>query len=196
MQIFDKTRPTEKEVVVLLDASSSMMPHRNAVINTFNEYVSKLTKENLRVTLYTFNNSGLLKLSNRELASQFTPLTVEEYFPTGSTPLYDAIWTILCQHKSNNINFVIHTDGEENCSKEIYFEQLNDAIKVRTEQGCQFTWLGEGLVGASQLDKFYKGIKINFAPGLRGQAFSSVLSATTSYATTGSVVEDKINLGQ
>ncbi len=160
-------------VVMLLDESTSMGPHRSAVVTTFNEYVNSL-KEGSRTWLSLFKFAGeslptgtsifgvqnhqkgsvapdtLKKVFENRKVNETYPLTSEQYSPHGWTPLYDAIGALIKRTKHRlpkeaKVLFVIHTDGQENTSKRYNQEDIKRMIgKCEKKRGWTFVYLGEG----------------------------------------------------
>lgn len=93
------------------------------------------------------------------------------------------------QHEAGQkIQFVIHTDGAENNSREWSFEGVNELIKARTAGGWLFVFLGEGIHGREELKKFDGGLKVNYSASMRGQTMSAMSDVTREFKTSGSVV--------
>jgi len=147
-KVASKTGKTVKKVktstihhVVILDRSGSMDSVKNSTIGGFNENAGKirdLAKANPNqkhtVTLVTFSckNDNVYWL---EHASSIKDLTPENYVPSGSTALCDAMGRTIVRLKDElektatsdspvSVLVTIITDGEENTSKEY------DAVKI------------------------------------------------------------------
>lgn len=201
-------------VVMLLDESSSMIPHREAVVDTFNQYTSEL-KGTKRVWLSLFkfagNHSGgfqsrsmerrivhqsgsVLKkvFENRKLKDTY-PLTTPQYTPNGWTPLYDAIGSLIQQTKKRlpkdaKVLFVIHTDGQENTSTEYNMERIKTLIqRMEKKRGWTFIYLGEGSEAWNAGYDFGIDNVANFSSTMRGQAMDKLAVGTQCYAANTSV---------
>jgi hypothetical protein len=186
--------PDPIEIVVLLDASGSMQPYRAEVVSTFNEYVNKLRGLDAPMSLYTFDSNGIIEHFCQKHTSVVQPITQEDYHPFAGTPLYDALGTILSRHSGNRVQFIVHTDGEENESKEWSLPTLNAVISTRAAMGCQFTWLGEGPSGWNQTKQFSAGQNIMYTNATRGQAMGAVYSSTQSYSAGAKAVGGQVDL--
>jgi hypothetical protein len=180
------------DVVILLDSSSSMSPYREKVISTFNEYVASVKETANTISLYQFysdylNVGHIIESIYKENPSRIKKLGYTDYCPNGGTPLYDAMGTLIKKFESSkrNVQFVTHTDGEENTSKEWLFETLNAYITAMTARGWLFTYLGEGL-GARTINRFDAGLKFNYSPNNRESAMRNFAMATSTFATTSS----------
>ena len=86
-------------VVILLDESGSMTQHREAVVESFNEYIKGLTgTPRIKMSLFKFDSAGYGKEAEDILRKSFENIPLEEvreisqkdYTPRGMTPLYDA----------------------------------------------------------------------------------------------------------
>lgn len=177
-------------VVILLDESGSMKPHQDQVISTFNEYVNSVKDSAHDISLYTFDSFGVREKIFQENPSRIRKLTSADYSPNAMTPLFDAMGRVLrkfddAMKVGRPVQFVTHTDGEENDSREWNFAKLNEYIGILTARGWLFVYLGEGLKGQEQLKKF-DGLKMNFSSQNRGVAMETMGAVTESYSLTGS----------
>ena len=188
---------------MLLDRSTSMTRHRQAVVDTFNEYTGQLKNSVKRcwLTLFTFAGAhrfgtdvGRLKLEkvfeNRKLKECY-PLTTSQYRPDGWTPLFDAIGDLIDRTKKRlpkdaKVLFVIHTDGQENTSKKYNQETIKRKIaKIEKKRGWTFVYLGEGAEAWNAGYDFGIDNVANFSSSLRGAAMTNLAAATTTYAAQG-----------
>lgn len=182
------TKTTGKpDVVVLLDASGSMSMHRDSVVSTFNEYVESIQETANTVSLYTFDSKGIREKILKENPSRVKKLTKDDYKPDAMTPLYDAMGTVMnkFEDSTRNVQFVTHTDGAENSSKEWNYSRLKEYIEILTNKGWLFVYLGEGIEGQEEMSKF-QGVKMNFTAATRGKAMDNLTMSTQTYATVGS----------
>jgi hypothetical protein len=199
---------------MLLDESSSMVPHRDAVVETFNQYTSEL-KGTKRVWLSLFKFAGnhaggfmsrsqerrivhqsgspLKKVfENRKLKDTY-PLTTPQYTPNGWTPLYDAIGMLIKRTKDRlpkdaKVLFVIHTDGQENTSTEYNMERIKTLIqRMEKKRGWTFVYLGEGSEAWNAGYDFGIDNVANFSSTMRGEAMSKLSVGTQTYAMNASV---------
>ena len=196
-------------VVMLLDESSSMIPHRQAVVDTFNQYTKEL-KGTKRVWLSLFKfagggtgvftpmnkfeNSLRLKkvFENRKLKETYA-LTTPQYSPNGWTPLYDAIGDLIQRTKSRlpkdaKVLFVIHTDGQENTSTKYNMERIKTLIhRMENKRGWTFVYLGEGAEAWNAGYDFGIDNVANFSSTMRGEAMSKLSVGTQCYAASADV---------
>ena len=174
------------DVVILLDASGSMSQQRESVVSTFNEYVQSVKDTAHSISLYTFDSKGIFEKIYKENPSRIKKLTTDDYKPDAMTPLYDAMGKVMTkfEESNRNVQFVTHTDGLENDSKEWSYAKLKEYIDILTKKGWLFVYLGEGVEGKSELQKF-EGLKVNFSSQNRGVATESLKAVTRRYASHG-----------
>lgn len=172
-------------VVVLLDESGSMARYRKAVVDTFNEYVNSVRDEAETISLYTFDSKGIREKMYMKPLSEVVDLTVRDYSPDAMTPLYDAMGRVMGKFdNSDNVQFVTHTDGNENDSKEYTFGTVQEIIKANTARGWLFVYLGEGIEGRATMSNF-DGVKVNFSGATRCQSMGALAKTTAVYGATG-----------
>jgi hypothetical protein len=170
-------------VVFLLDESGSMQVHRKSVVDTFNEYVASVRDTAKAISLYTFDSEGIRMKMFNVPPKEVKRLTAEDYKPNAMTPLYDAAAKVITEfHPDMKVQFVLHTDGQENNSKEWTFKAVNALIKERTDAGWLFVYLGEGIEGKAELAKFDGGLKVNFSSSNRRGAMGQAVLATSAYS--------------
>lgn len=204
-------------VVMLLDESSSMLNHRNAVVDTFNQYTNEL-KGTKRCWISLFKFSGgtfgseayhsrsmekrfatqgvrgdLNKIFENRKLKDIYPLTTSQYQPDGWTPLYDSIGELIQRTKNRlskdaKVLFVIHTDGQENTSKHWNLERLKRLIQqVEKKRGWTFVYLGEGAEAWNAGYDFGIANVANFSSNQRGLVMDNLAVSTQCYAANTAV---------
>ncbi len=146
---------TKNKVVVnfVLDETSSMWGVREATINGYNKYLTKLQsdeKVNFLFSLTKFNSEKIDTVYSCVPIRKVDGLTPSTYNPSAMTPLYDAIGrTVLDTEKrlkeirgKPSVLCVIQTDGEENCSLEFSLEKIRSLIAEKELDGWTFVYLG------------------------------------------------------
>lgn len=137
------------DITIILDKSGSMSSTKNDVIGGFNGFLDKqqtLPGEAI-IGLVEFNGKVDVKYTGLKL-SEAPRLTAENYQPSGSTALYDAVGMTIDavgqrlaalpeSERPNKVILVVLTDGEENMSKEYSLSAMNDRISV---QMGQYNW--------------------------------------------------------
>lgn len=121
-----KSKVTQVNIALVVDASGSMQTLRTHVLNAINTNFLKIKEEArksripTRISLFTFNNRVSNHLLNENVAG-LSELDVRSYNPCGGTALYDGIskavtdLNSLSEDTDANVVIVI-TDGEENAS--------------------------------------------------------------------------------
>lgn len=153
------SKPATKDagmlVTFLLDRTGSMQSCRDATIEAYNAYVGTL-KTDMPETLFTFlqfDSVSIDKVYVAEPIEKVELLTPMTYQPRASTPLIDAavktikaVETALESRKDKpKVVVCFHTDGEENCSTEHTWDELNKLIKDKSAEGWQFNFMGAGI---------------------------------------------------
>ena len=186
-------------VVMLLDESGSMSPHRMSVVNSFNSYTSELKNGTKRcfLSLYKFDQrSGvptLRKVFKNRKVKECYPLTASQYAPYGGTPLYDAVGQLIQKTKKRlpkdaKVLFVIHTDGQENASGHYNQERVKTLVqRMENKRGWTFVYLGEGAAAWNAGYDFGIQNVANFSSSLRGQSMDKLATATMNYVCDASV---------
>lgn len=179
------------DVVILLDASGSMASQRDSVISTFNGYVQSVKDDANTISLYTFDSMGIMELIYKRPPKKVKPLTLNDYRPNALTPLFDAMGKIMSKFDDNprNVQFVTHTDGLENDSREWTREGIKKYINRQSEKGWLFVYLGEGVRGQEEFREF-TGLKMNFSPRNRRKVMSANAAVTRTYGYTGQSTMD------
>lgn len=183
------TTKGKPDVVILLDASGSMAGHRDSVVSTFNEYVEKVRADAHSISLYTFDSNGIREKILHENPSRIRKLTHDDYLPGAMTPLFDAMGKVMQKFDGSerNVQFVTHTDGLENDSKEWNLNKLKEYIETLTNKGWLFVYLGEGVDGFGQMSNF-QGVKFAFSSQNRDSTMCGLAASTSLYAATASNV--------
>lgn len=124
--------------LLILDKSGSMDLLKDVFIKTVNHHfdevrtVSKQYKRKAVFSVYFFD-SKLHCMYNKVSAEELLPLSREDYTPSGSTALYDAIglnlMPYLSKKRKEKLCCSIFTDGMENSSRAFGMEQVSDLIK-------------------------------------------------------------------
>jgi len=108
------------KIVVILDESGSMGNIRKNMLDSLNDLIREQKQIKERPTTFTlvkFNDKINRKMENVSL-EHTNMLTTEDYNPSGSTALYDAIGSTINRFRNErDVLMVIITDGQENASK-------------------------------------------------------------------------------
>jgi hypothetical protein len=137
-------------VAFLLDRTGSMMPIKDDVIGSFNQFIrsQKDVPGGCRFILTLFDSQSIdtFDYSTIEKVPEFTG---ETYIPRASTPLYDAIGKTITAVDELDVHvdrilFVIQTDGYENASHHYNKDSIKRLIEEHQgeEYGWDFVFLG------------------------------------------------------
>lgn len=182
-------------VVFILDKSGSMESVKEATIRGFNEYVTGLENDKTvtyKMSLTLFNHYVEKKYSGIPL-SEVEELSDENYKPTGSTAMYDAIHSSLVESEKDldpeeKVLCVIMTDGEENASREVNQEEVGKRIKQLEKKNWSFVFLGANQDAwiAGQKFGFSQANTVTYNSTTRGTkaVFDTVLANTAAYAAS------------
>lgn len=161
-----KPKSKTTNVTFLLDRSGSMGAIKSATIEAFNAYLDELRKgEGISFSFLQFDSVSLDTIFKNVPIKDASSLTNDTFQPRGSTPLIDAcVKTIKAveralESRGDKAKVVIcfQTDGQENCSREHTWGELNDLIKEKTKLGWQFNFMGASIDAYEQAQKMGLG---------------------------------------
>ena len=132
------------DVVFVLDKSGSMAGSEKNTISSFNEYLEKEkgNKFDTNITTILFNDHYSY-LQKRKSILKVKNLTEKEYSVGGCTALYDALGnaiTFMEQEETDQVLFIIITDGYENASSEYNKDKIRKMIKKHST--WEFIYIG------------------------------------------------------
>lgn len=143
--------------VIILDKSGSMDYLREYAVNGVNETISgmkvsqnkyKDTQEHY-ILLNAFCGHGISCIYNNIKVNDAKKISMNDYIPCCSTPLFDAMGITLTKlekkidHLKDHMVFVtIITDGMENSSHEFDSKQIKELVSRLKEKGWNFTYMG------------------------------------------------------
>lgn len=142
-------------VLVVVDMSGSMGPLAPDVRGGFNQFVESLRDDDqrdYRLTVTLFDTEFISLAVDAPLA-EVPELTGANYRPRGMTALNDAIGKTIAEFDAKHgdlgdgehVLMVVHTDGEENSSREFHTGLVKRMIADREGSGrWGFVFLGDG----------------------------------------------------
>ena len=133
-------------ISVILDRTGSMQEIREDVIGGFNAFLAEqqAAREPATFTLVQFDSQDPFEVLHANVnVDAVRPLTLEQYVPRASTPLYDAIGrgildleaslaTRADTERPSKVIFVVVTDGQENASRDFNRERVSRLIEAKT----------------------------------------------------------------
>lgn len=181
--------PPRTLVTFLLDRSGSMTSILDSTIEAFNAYRDGLVGGPIDFSLVTFDSGGLDKICVEAPVETSPRLNKENFVPRASTPLIDAAFkTIKAVEESvgrkkeqPKVIVAIQTDGQENCSTEHTWAELNALIKEKIAAGWHFIFMGASIDAYDQGTRM--GIGIGNTVSYNAQDRGATMSAFTASAT-------------
>ena len=155
--ITSKTAKTQIFNVVILDQSGSMSTIREAAVSGLNETIAGIRKaqetyadtQEHFFTLVAFCGCEKRKIYDKVPALEIGPLSIQDYRPCCTTPLYDAMGFTLndMRHHVEQLDnamvvVTIITDGLENASREYTGMAVKKLVEDLRGQGWTFTYMG------------------------------------------------------
>jgi len=167
------TDENKTSILCILDRSGSMSSIKDDAIGGFNEFIKKQKEEpgEANVTTILFDDQYEVLYKNKNL--QDVPvLTEEEFFPRGTTALYDSMgkgMSVLGEELSKlkeeerpgTVIVVVTTDGYENASTEYSRAQIQEMIKTQKDV---YSW--KFMFLCANEDTLKDGIDLGFSKNL------------------------------
>lgn len=153
----EKIQKTQVFNVIILDRSGSMEGIRLAAVEGFNETLAGIKKAQEKfvetqdhfVSLVTFCSCSTDKVFDVVPVAEAHPLTLHDYEPCCTTPLYDAMgFTLTTMRKhvkeieDSVVVVTIITDGMENASHEYNGKAIKELVERLRGEGWTFTYMG------------------------------------------------------
>jgi hypothetical protein len=135
-------KPTQ--IVVVLDRSGSMDTIAKATVDGINSFVKeqKAAEGEAYMTLVQFDNEYQIDYKAKPINEVVDLINGKTFVPRATTALYDAIGrTINELNTTDDVIFVIVTDGAENASKEFTRENVFEKIEAKKKEGWNFLFL-------------------------------------------------------
>lgn len=154
-------------VIMILDASSSMIPYRSETIVGYNSYIADLEKDEhneYTVTTVTFSSHNYFHIHASKLKPGDPNLIISaaDYTPRGNTALLDATGRVVTEFKqthgglgeNDKVIVVTTTDGEENDSREFSYRTIKALMDALRDTGkWEFVFLAQGFDGWTQASR-------------------------------------------
>ena len=152
-----ETVKTQVYNLVILDKSGSMESIRKQAVDGYNETLGTIRAAQIKhydtqdhfVSLAAFCGCGINMIYDRTPIKDVEKLTLEQYEPCCSTPLFDAIGcsvkklkTAIKDVEDAAVVVTIITDGYENASKEWKADTIKALIDDCKKDGWVFSFIG------------------------------------------------------
>jgi hypothetical protein len=174
------------KIVIILDESGSMSNIKHQIIISINDLIKEqrtIKGRPATLTLIKFNDHIDRIIKNKNL-EQVELLSCNDYKPSGSTALFDAIGsTVNWFRYESDVLMVIVTDGLENASKDYNRSMINQMLEEKkVHRNWSYVYLSNNLENAGQ----------GLSMGIGTNAFcSNVVVNQDSY---GSYISSKLNV--
>lgn len=135
-------KPTQ--IVMVLDRSGSMDTIAKSTVEGINSFIKeqKAAEGQAYMTLVQFDNEYQIDYKERPLNEVADLINGETFCPRATTALYDAIGRTINEiNTTDDVIFVIVTDGAENASKEFTKEHVFNKIEEKKKEGWNFLFL-------------------------------------------------------
>jgi hypothetical protein len=192
------------KIVIVLDESGSMGSIKDKMRSGVNEFIQGQQNQKADGTTFTlvkFSDNVSTVVDNKPI-DEVKTLTENDYIPTGSTALFDAVGlTIERFSEQPKVLMVIVTDGEENASRKYTKKQEITKLiaKYKDEKKWNFVYL------SCDVDTFAQGQAMGYAASSQTsnvQVQKSMMSnymgaqlnaAVSSFRKSGTNVNDTLN---
>lgn len=142
------------KIVVILDESGSMEGIRTSILKSLNDLIKEQKQIKERAASFT-----LVKFSDKvKRVKEIEPLETtslleaNDYIPSGSTALYDAIGSTINRFRNEkDVLMVIITDGQENASRKYNKSYVNEKIEhMKSTKEWTYVYLSCDLTTSAQ----------------------------------------------
>jgi uncharacterized protein YegL len=152
------------EIIFLLDRSGSMAGLESDTIGGFSAFIEKQCQLDGETILTTVLFDNQYEILWNGIDANNVRLTDKDYYVRGCTALLDAVGrTILDvgyrlskiseRQGTDNVIFVITTDGMENASREFTYKKVKELIKHQQEKyGWEFIFMGANIDAEKEAD--------------------------------------------
>lgn len=142
------------KIVIILDESGSMSDIKNQMIKSINDLIKEqrtIKGRPATLTLIKFNDRIDRTIKNKKL-EQVELLSSNDYKPSGSTALFDAIGsTVNWFRYESDVLMVIVTDGLENASKDYNKSMVNQMLEEKkVHRNWSYVYLSNNLENSGQ----------------------------------------------
>ena len=154
-------------ISLILDRTGSMNDIREDVVGGFNAFLAaqQASPNPATFTLVQFDSQDPYEVLHAAVAiAKVPPLTLAQYVPRASTPLYDAMGRGILDleatlsampdsERPKKVIFVVVTDGQENASQEFDRARVTKLIEAKKVLGWDFVFLSADLEAFEHADR-------------------------------------------
>lgn len=161
--------PRKVNITLVIDRSGSMEALRSDVVGGINQFIESQRAQpgDATLTMITFDSGGMGMSYDVIVAGmdirRVRRLTMDDYVPRGSTPLYDAIGRAITEVDARGPQdlqlLAIFTDGKNNASRLYDKAQIFEMITARRARGWVVT------LAMANEDAYAEGAAMGFARG-------------------------------
>ena len=188
-EVITEQKPTQ--IVVVLDRSGSMDSIAIPTVEGLNSFIKEQrnSKGDAIMTLVQFDHEYQIDYTARPINEVKDLINGETFSPNGTTALFDAVGkTINDLNTTDDVIFVIITDGHENASKEYDKNKVFGLIEEKKKMGWNFLFLGANQdaikAGASMGISASNSINYNANAGSVNTLYSNVSSKVSSFRSS------------
>ena len=182
-------KPTQ--IVVVLDRSGSMQSIATPTVDGLNSFIKEQrnAKGDATLTLVQFDHEYQVDYTARPINEVKDLINGETFQPNGTTALFDAVGkTINDLNTTDDVIFVIITDGHENASKEYDQKKVFGLIEEKKNMGWNFLFLGANQdaikAGASMGISANNSVNYNATTSSVNTLYSNVSSKVSNFRSS------------
>jgi uncharacterized protein YegL len=182
-------------IMFVLDKSQSMHKLRNEVVDGFNKLIAEQREEKSPCWVSLVQFDDRYEETFLDVPLEDVPLlTALMYEPRGYTALFDALGRAITSlgtridrlaigDRPEKVIVIVHTDGEENSSKERRPAEIRALVKEQQEEGG---WLF--VFSGANIDAFQAGGDVGVARGATAGFVGSSVGVQALYSSTSAAV--------
>jgi hypothetical protein len=185
-EVITEQKPTQ--IVVVLDRSGSMDSIARPTVDGLNSFIKEQrnAKGDATMTLIQFDHEYQIDYTAKPIKEVKDLINGETFCPNGTTALFDAVGkTINDLNTTDDVIFVIITDGHENASKEYNQKKVFGLIEEKKNTGWNFLFLGANQdaikAGASMGISASNSVNYNANAGSVNTLYSNVSGKVSSF---------------
>lgn len=177
-------------VEFIVDASGSMGPQQQSVIEGFNNQLLEMKQEEEAkegeikyLVSLTFFSSKVVNAFDKVPIAEVKPLDESTYVIGGMTALFDAIGSRIetAEEGEEDVLVYIYTDGHENASSEYNSNTITALVDHRKNQGWGIVYFGANQDALSVASSFGINCAVTYNTSNTSEAFYSAKAIRGTY---------------